>query len=81
MSVHSSLRQRAGKTGALRNVLKRFERVQYLMSHGRWSEGQSAFGLPKIKQARMKARKTVKEKEASAEQAAETAETKPAAER
>jgi hypothetical protein len=44
--------------------MKRFERVRHLMAQGVWAEGQSVFGLPKIKQLRMKARKaTAKEKE------------------
>jgi small basic protein (TIGR04137 family) len=68
MSIHSSLRSQGALT-ALRNVLKRHERVRHLMTQGTWTEGQSVLGLPKIKQIRMKARKAAaKEKdEASAE--------------
>ena len=67
MSIHTSLRAKASETGSLRNVLKRHERVRQLMTTGRWAEGQSVFGLPKLKQVRMKARKAAaKEKEEAA---------------
>ena len=63
--------------GAIRNVLKRHERVRHQMTQGSWVDGQSVLGLPKIKQLRLKARKAAtKEKEAAA--ATATAE-KPAA--
>lgn len=68
MSIHSSLRGSGGKTGTRRNVLKRHERVRHLMSKGLWDEGRSVFGLPKIKQQKIKARKAAP-KEAAAEQA------------
>lgn len=79
MSLHPSLRKAGGKTGAQRNVMKRHERLRYLLSHGRWTEHQSAFGLPKIKPERVKAKKAApKEKEAAAEPvAAEGAASKP----
>ena len=67
MSIHSSLRGGGTKAaGALRNVLKRHERVRHLLTQGLWVEGQTVFGLPKIKQTRMKARKATKEKEGAA---------------
>ena len=67
MSIHTSLRS-AGKAGAaMRNVLKRHERVRHLLERGLWPEGRSVFGLPKIKQVKMKARKAAaKEKEGAA---------------
>lgn len=71
MSIHPSLRKAGGKAGTFRNVLKRHERLRYLMRHGRWTDHQSAFGLPKIKQEKMKAKKAApKEKEAAATPAA-----------
>jgi len=57
MSLHPSLRQTGGKTGRLRNVLKRYERLRLLLSQGPWPEGRSIFGLPKTKQERVKVRK------------------------
>ena len=67
MSIHSSLRTNRHAAGAMRNVLKRHERVRHLMANGLWTDGRSVFGLPKIKQMKMKARKAAaKEKEAAA---------------
>ena len=69
MSIHSSLRSGKGAAGSLRNVLKRHERVRHFMAQGAWSEGRSMFGLPKIKQMKMKARKAAaKEKDETAAQ-------------
>ena len=70
MSVHTSLRSASGATGSLRNVLKRHERVRHLIALGLWPEGRSVLGLPKIKQLKMKARKTAaKEKEGTTPEA------------
>jgi small basic protein (TIGR04137 family) len=67
MSIHSSLRSAGKAGGALRNVLKRHERIRHLMDKGLWPEGgRSVFGLPKIKQIKMKARKAAKEKDETA---------------
>ena len=67
MSIHSSLRTNKHAAGSMRNVLKRHERVRHLMANGIWTDGRSVFGLPKIKQMKMKARKAAaKEKEAAA---------------
>ena len=50
--------------------MKRHERVRHLMAQGLWPEGRSVFGLPKIKQMKMKARKAAaKEKEEATAQA------------
>jgi small basic protein (TIGR04137 family) len=66
MSIHTSLRSSKSATGSARNVMKRFERVRHLMTQGQWEDGRSVFGLPKIKQMKMKARKAAKEKEEAA---------------
>jgi small basic protein (TIGR04137 family) len=67
MGLHSSLRVDTHAAGASRNVLKRHERVRHLMTQGLWSDERSVFGLPKIKQMKMKARKAAaKEKEEAA---------------
>ncbi len=78
MSIHPSLRsQSAG--GALRSVLKRHERVRRLMDKGDWEEGRSMFGLPKLKQVKVKAHKAEAKEEKAAETAVGmTAEAKPA---
>ena len=71
MSVHPSLHSGKGAV-SLRSVMKRFERVRHLMEKGLWAEDRSIFGLPKIKQTRVKARKAAakeeKEEAAAAEQ-------------
>ena len=64
MSIHQSLRSDKNASASLRNVMKRHERVRHLMAQGVWVDGRSVFGLPKIKQVKMKARKAAaKEKE------------------
>lgn len=68
MSIHSSLRPIGGKGGTFRSVLKRFERLQQLLTQGQWNDQRSIFGLPKTKQERIKVRK------AATAEAAKTAE-------
>jgi small basic protein (TIGR04137 family) len=82
MSVHTSLRTLGGGASAgSRSVLKRHERVRWLLDHDKWDEGRSVFGLPKIKQVRIKARKAAKEKpEAEGATAAAGGAAAPAAE-
>lgn len=48
MSQHRSLRA-ASATGAKRNVLKRFERVEILKKRGQWKDGDRVLGLRKTK--------------------------------
>jgi small basic protein (TIGR04137 family) len=48
MSQHSSFRS-AATTGAKRNVLKRFERVELLKKRGQWKEGDRVMNLRKTK--------------------------------
>ena len=80
MSIHNSLRPIGGKAGALRNVLKRHERVRLMMSQGKWSEQQSIFGLPKIKSEKRKVKKAAaKEAAPAAEGAAAAGPAAPAA--
>ena len=47
MSQHPSLR--AATTGAKRNVLKRYERVELLKKRGQWKPGERVTGLRKTK--------------------------------
>ena len=74
MSIHSSFRSGGDKLAGFRNVIKRHERLQLLISQGRWADEQSVFGLPKFKPEKRKAKKA-----APKEAAAETAEATPAA--
>ena len=71
MSLHSSLRSVGGKTGSMRNVLKRHERIRQMMTSGRWSDAQPVFGLPNLKIEKRKVRKGGSGKEKEAEKAAE----------
>ena len=48
MSQHRSLRA-ASTTGAKRNVLKRFERIEILKKRGAWKVGDRVTGLRKTK--------------------------------
>lgn len=72
MSVHSSLRTGSHAQDSLRNVLKRHERVRHLIAKGAWPEGRSAYGLPKLKQMRMKARKAATKEETTTDKASAT---------
>ena len=48
MSQHSSLRA-ASTSGAKRNVMKRFERIEILKKRGQWKPGDRVTGLRKTK--------------------------------
>ncbi|HHT9126949.1 MAG TPA: small basic protein [Candidatus Brocadiia bacterium] len=56
-----------------RSVLSRTERLQALLKDGRWNEGESVFGLPKVRTA-VTRRKVKKEKEKEVAPAVATAE-------
>ena len=73
MSIHTSLKSSTLATGATRNVMKRHERVRHLMTQGLWTDGRSVFGLPKIKQMKMKARKAAAKDKEEASAAAPSA--------
>ena len=51
MSLHPSLRT-AGNVSEVRNVLKRYERIDVLKKAGRYQDGQKVWGLPKTKIAK-----------------------------
>ncbi len=75
MSIHSSLSSSA-KASKTRSVLKRAERLKILMDKELWKEGQSIFGLPKIKILKIKIKKEkAAPAAAEAEAKPETAET------
>jgi small basic protein (TIGR04137 family) len=76
MSIHKSL-VTAGKLSRHRNVLTRAERLEILKKEDRLKDGQSIFGLPKIRSILMKAKK--KKKEDAAASAAPAAGAAPVA--
>lgn len=75
MAMHPSLK-RAEKLGSSRSVMKRTERIKWLIAKGRWSDESRVVGLPKIKIVKLKALK--KEKTKEEDQKAETPEKKAA---
>ena len=74
MSIHPSLTI-SEKDKKARSVLKRTERIRQMQEKGKWKEGDSVYGLPKIKTLRIKIKKEKVEKAESAT----TAEGAPAA--
>jgi small basic protein (TIGR04137 family) len=53
MSIHKSLVSKSSLSRH-RSVLTRAERVAKLLDEGKWQEGESVFGLPKVKVRRVK---------------------------
>ncbi len=56
MAQHPSLRSKE-KSKQHRTVLKRFERVKELKAKEKWEDGDSVFGLPKLKVLKFKLKK------------------------
>jgi small basic protein (TIGR04137 family) len=79
MTMDKSLQLRAGLVRS-RSVLTRGERIARLQSSDRWKEGQSPFGLPKVRVYKISMKKKKKKKEEEGEgAAAEGAAAAPAA--
>lgn len=74
MSIHPSLSV-SEKDKKQRSVLKRSERIKTMIEKKQWQEGDSIFGLPKIKTTKIKIKK---EKVEKAETTAGAAGAKPA---
>ncbi len=69
MSIDKSLR-RGNSLSRSRNVLTRGERILVLQNEDRWEEGQSPYGLPKVRVMKIttgKKKKKKKEEEAAEE--------------
>ncbi|MEZ5942392.1 MAG: small basic protein [Planctomycetaceae bacterium] len=62
MSVDKSLK-RKGRLNRSRNVLKRDERIEKLQADEKWSDGQSPYGIPKVRVIQVVAGKKKKKKE------------------
>ena len=62
MGLHSSLK-RGNRTGSGRSVMKRTERIKWLIEKGDWTDETRVVGLPKIKIIKLKAAKKEKPKE------------------
>ena len=65
MSIHPSLTI-SEKDKKVRSVLKSTERIRQMHEKGNWKEGDSVYGLPKIKTLRIKVKKEKVEKAADA---------------
>ena len=74
MTMDKSLRARAGLIRA-RSVLTRAERIERLKAADRWQEGDTPFGLDKVRVFKLTLKKKKKKKEEE-EQPAEGASTK-----
>jgi len=61
VTIDKSL-QRRGHLLRARNVLKRSERIETLEFEGRWQDGQSPFGLPKVRVVKSSLGRKKKEK-------------------
>jgi small basic protein (TIGR04137 family) len=72
MTMDKSLQIRAGLVRS-RSVLTRGERIARLQSSDKWAEGQSPFGLPKVRVYKISMKKKKKRKEEEGEGAAEGA--------
>jgi small basic protein (TIGR04137 family) len=73
MSIHPSL-VLSEKDKMSRSVLKRTERIRQMHEKGNWKEGDSVYGLPKIKTLKIKIKKEKAVKaDATAEAGATTA--------
>jgi len=68
MGLHPSLK-RGQKIGANRSVMKRTERIKWLIEKGKWNEEDEVLGLPKIKIVKLKALKKEKKKDAEGDAA------------
>ena len=78
MTIDRSLRVRKGMLSN-RNVLNRAERLEKLQETDRWQEGDSVFGLPKVRieKVALKKRKKAKKVEEETEDVAATLEGAP----
>lgn len=74
MSIDKSLRRKGGM-GRNRCVMKRSERILKMMEDGKWTEGQSPFGIPKTRVQKIILKKK-KEKVADGDAAAPAADAK-----
>lgn len=75
MTMDKSLRARAGLIRS-RSVLTRAERIERLKASDRWQEGDSPFGLDKVRVYKLAVKKKKKKKEEDEEGAEGAAKTK-----
>ena len=78
MTMDKSLRVRSGMARA-RSVLTRDERIKRLKDAERWKEGNSPYGLPKVRVYKLAMKKKKKKAKEDEEEGAEGAAAAPAA--
>lgn len=66
MSIDKSLRRKSG-IARNRSVLTRGERIKVLMETDRWVDGRSPYNLPKVRVAKIVAKKGPKKEKAEGE--------------
>ena len=69
MTIDKSLKIRRGGASN-RSVLTRIERLEKLKETDRWQEGDSVFGLPKVRVRKLQMKKKKKKKEEESEEEA-----------
>ena len=74
MTIDKSLKVSRGLVRS-RSVLTRAERLEKLKEQERWSEGESVFGLPKVRVQKLQLKKKKKAKQEEDEGASEEAKT------
>jgi small basic protein (TIGR04137 family) len=72
MSIDKSLKRKGGMSKA-RCVLSRAERIAKMMENGKWTDGQSPFGLPKTRVQKIVLKKKVKKEAAEGDATAAAA--------
>jgi small basic protein (TIGR04137 family) len=77
MTMDKSLKARVGLARA-RSVLNRAERIQRLKTADRWQEGDSPYGLAKVRVYKLSIKKKKKKKEEEGEEGAAAATAAPA---
>jgi small basic protein (TIGR04137 family) len=70
VTIDKTLR-RKGRLARSRNVLQRHERIQQMKTDERWNEGQSPFGLPKLRVIKLAVGRKKKKKAAEGDAAAD----------
>lgn len=75
MSIDKSLKRKGGMR-SVRCVMKRTERIAKMMEDGKWTDGQSPFGLPKTRVVKVALKKKPKKEAAEGDAAAAAAPAK-----
>ncbi len=73
MTIDKSLKIKTGSSSN-RNVLTRVERLANLQENNRWSEGDSVYGLPKVRVQKLALKKKKKAKKEEEEEGTTEAE-------